>query len=63
MNFACVGLETASKELAEILELGDVVDVDLVEIAVEHPRVEVEARLATPGWQLDRVDLAPSARH
>lgn len=63
MNFACVRLETASKELAEVLELCYVVDVDLFEIAAKHPRVEVEARLATPGGQLDRVDLAPGARH
>lgn len=53
MNFARVGFKTTSKELAEILVMCDVVDVDLVEIAAEHPRVEVEAGFATPCRQFD----------
>ena len=55
---ARVGLEAASKELGQVLELGEVVDVALGQIAAEHPRVQVVARLAAPHRQIDRVYLA-----
>lgn len=53
MNDSCIGLESASKELAQVFVLIEVVNVDLVEVAAEHPRVEVVARFAAPCWQVD----------
>lgn len=63
VDLASVWLQFSAKKLGQVLIVGQVLNIHLVQVALEQPRVEKVTRLAAPHGQFERVYNAPKSRH